>query len=160
MKVINKETGEIGYLYANKNENYNVLDENDKVLAVYETLETVVGEWQDYEEPKEPEYYWYIGYKNDISGFADNQVTATRKEIGNCFETEEEAKDALRKLKAMAKLKEFGFRFIDWELDMKTVADGKIWFDVGINTEWDAERLLELKPEVKESLDILFGGEE
>lgn len=149
MKVINKETGEIGYLYANKNENYNVLDENDKVLAVYETLEAVVGEWQDYEEPK--------------SGIKDvwfPDVIEGRNNVVISFETREEAKNAVRKLKAWKRLKELGFRFIDWELDMKTVADGKIWFDIGINTEWDAERLLELKPEVKKSLDILFGGEE
>lgn len=149
MKLVNRETGEIGYLYANKNENYNVLDENDKVLAVYETLEAVVEKWQDYEEPK--------------SGIKDvwfPDVIEGRNNVVISFETREEAKNAVRKLKAWKRLKELGFRFIDWELDMKTVADGKIWFDIGINTEWDAERLLELKPEVKESLDILFGGEE
>lgn len=149
MKLVNRETGEIGYLYANKNENYNVLDENDEVLAVYETLEAVVEKWQDYEEPK--------------SGIKDvwfPDVIEGRNNVVISFETREEAKNAVRKLKAFKRLKELGFRFIDWELDMKTVADGKIWFDVGINTEWDAERLLELKPEVKESLDILFGGEE
>lgn len=149
MKLVNKETREIGYLYANKNENYNVLDENDEVLAVYETLEAVVEKWQDYEEPK--------------SGIKDvwfPDVIEGRNNVVISFETREEAKNAVRKLKAWKRLKELGFRFIDWELDMKTVADGKIWFDVGINTEWDAERLLELKPEVKESLDILFGGEE
>lgn len=148
MKVINKETGEIGYLYANKNENYNVLDENDKVLAVYETLEAVVEKWQDYEEPK--------------SGIKDvwfPDVIEGRNNVVISFETREEAKNAVRKLKAFKRLKELGFRFIDWELDMKTIADGKIWFDVGVNTEWDAERLLELKPEVKESLDILFSQE-
>ena len=149
MKVINKETGEIGYLYANKNENYNVLDENDKVLAVYETLEAVVGEWQDYEEPK--------------SGIKDvwfPDVVEGRNNVVISFETREEAKNAVRKLKAWKRLKELGFRFVDWELDMETIADGKIWFDVGVNTEWNAEQLLELKPEAKESLDILYGGEE
>ena len=149
MKVINKETGEIGYLYANKNENYNVLDENDEVLAVYETLEAVVGEWQDYEEPK--------------SGIKDvwfPDVIEGRNNVVISFETREEAKNAVRKLKAWKRLKELGFRFVDWELDMETIADGKIWFDVGVNTEWNAEQLLELKPEAKESLDILYGGEE
>ena len=148
MKLVNKETREIGYLYANKNENYNVLDENDEVLAVYETLEAVVGEWQDYEEPK--------------SGIKDvwfPDVIEGRNNVVISFETREEAKNAVRKLKAWKRLKELGFRFIDWELDMKTVADGKIWFDIGINTEWDAERLLKSKPEAKESLDTFFGGE-
>lgn len=149
MKLKNKETGEIGYLYANKNENYNVLDENDEVLAVYETLEAVVGEWQDYEEPK--------------SGIKDvwfPDVIEGRNNVVISFETREEAKNAVRKLKAWKRLKELGFCFVDWELDMETIADGKIWFDVGVNTEWNAEQLLELKPEAKESLDILYGGEE
>lgn len=149
MKLVNKETREIGYLYANKNENYIVLDENDEVLAVYETLEAVVGEWQDYEEPK--------------SGIKDvwfPDVIEGRNNVVISFETREEAKNAVRKLKAWKRLKELGFRFVDWELDMETIADGKIWFDVGVNTEWNAEQLLELKPEAKESLDILYGGEE
>ena len=108
-------------------------------------------EWkyeEDYEEPK--------------SGIKDvwfPDVVEGRNNVVISFETREEAKNAVRKLKAWKRLKELGFRFIDWELDMKTVADGKIWFDVGINTEWDAERLLELKPEAKESLDILFSQE-
>ncbi len=76
------------------------------------------------------------------------------------LDEEEETEKAVEKLKAWKRLEERGFRFIDWELDMKTVADGKIWFDVGVNTEWDAERLLEREPKVKEDLDLLFGGEE
>lgn len=125
----------------------------------YDDLKTFTDDWEDYEEPKE---YWYIDCYGTVirSLVNDNEWDERRKEIGNYFLSREEAEKAVEKLKAMAKLKEFGFRFIDWELDMKTVADGKIWFDIGVNTEWDAERLLELKPEVKESLDILFGGEE
>lgn len=64
------------------------------------------------------EYYYYIGYKNDIrrtkyhhtSNFADNQVIMTRKEIGNCFDTIEEAEKAVEKLKAWKRLKDKGFR--------------------------------------------------
>lgn len=120
-------------------------------------------EWCDYEEPKD---FWFIDPEILIACestdplLCDKKVAIeTMKQIGNYFDSREEAEKAVEKLKAMAKLKEFGFRFIDWELDMKTIADGKIWFDIGVNTEWDAERLLELKPEVKKSLDILFGGE-
>lgn len=152
MKLVNKKTGEVVEWFNN----------TDGVFP--NSLAELNEEWEDY---KEPEEYWYIGYKNDIrktkyhhiSNFADNQVTATRKEIGNCFETEEEAKNAVKKLKAWKRLKELGFCFVDWELDMETIADGKIWFDIGVNTEWNAEQLLELKPEAKELLDIIFGGE-
>ena len=158
MKLKNKKTGEIKECvvipiddngYPNE---YQVFDKGESLAELNE-------EWCDYEEPKE---HWFIDYDGGIIPFNRNKETATdnlMKQIGNYFETEEDAEEAVEKLKAMAKLKEFGFRFIDWELDMKTVADGKIWFDVGVNTEWDAERLLELKPEVKKSLDILFSQE-
>ena len=128
---------------------------------VYHSLTELNAEWEDYEEPKE---YWYIDpmvcgvYCTKIE--KDEDLYDFNKQIGNHFETKEEAEKAVEKLKAMAKLKEFGFRFIDWELDMKTIADGKIWFDIGVNTQWDAEQLLEREPEVKKSLDLLFGGEE
>lgn len=178
MKLRNKKTGEIGNLVLNINpnrESYSVLSTEDGdticgnlVVADYDTLTELNAEWQDYEEPKD---FWYIddfmivcGTEGefttpDLASFTKKDIEKL-KEIGNYFESKEEAEKAVEKLKAWKRLKEFGFRFIDWELDMKAVADGKIWFDVGVNTEWDAERLLELKPEVKESLDILFGGEE
>lgn len=127
----------------------------------FETLKGMNEMFEDYEEPKE---YWYIDWTPEIGAYhtrdTGSDADERQKEIGNYFETKEEAELAVRKLQAWKRLKELGFRFIDWELDMKTIADGKIWFDVGVNTEWDAERLLELKPEVKESLDTLFGGEE
>lgn len=128
---------------------------------VYHSLTELNEEWEDYGD----ELFYIVsaehkdGYicalKEDYKELCD-----VAKKLGIGFETEKEARQAVEKLKAWKRLKEFGFRFIDWELDMKTVADGKIWFDVGINTEWDAERLLELKPEAKESLDLLFRGEE
>ena len=165
MKLRNKKTGEIGWLYCDHisiPKKMTVFSE-DKDLSAnhwdYKSLAELNAEWEDYEEPKE---YWHIFGTNitKTQEGLDKLYDERNKEIGNYFDTKEEAEKAVEKLKAMAKLKEFGFRFIDWELDMKAVADGKIWFDVGINTEWDAERLLELKPEVKKSLDILFGGEE
>ena len=76
------------------------------------------------------------------------------------YSTEEEAEKAVEKLKAIEILKNNGFRFVQWEFDMKAIADGKIWFDVGVNTQWNAEQLLKHRHEVKESLDLLFGGEE
>ena len=130
----------------------------------YDDLKTFTNDWED--APEEPKEYWFIDeygmVQQEIDYYYDENKSAVhdkRLEVGNYFQTKEEAEKAVEKLKAMAKLKEFGFRFIDWELDMKTIADGKIWFDIGVNTEWDAERLLELKPEVKKSLDILFSQE-
>lgn len=152
MKVVDKETGEIGrllYKPDDEEEHFVVVTSNPATTCGYKTLAELCEKWKDYEEPK--------------SGIKDvwfPDVIEGRNNVVISFETREEAKNAVRKLKAWKRLKELGFRFIDWELDIKTVADGKIWFDVGVNTEWNAEQLLELKPEAKESLDILYGGEE
>lgn len=121
MKLRNKKTGEIGYFcFANWNDPVLIIMDKDGVqLAKYNSLAEMNAEWEDVpEEPKESEHYWYIGYKNDIrrtkyhhiSDFADNQVTATRKEIGNCFESLEEAEKAVEKLKALAEAKEDGLK--------------------------------------------------
>lgn len=111
-KLMNKYTGEIGYLYANKNENYNVLDRNDKVLAVYMTLKAVGEHWEDVEESKE--HYWVIDDDGvlvcrAVGDFANEEMC---KHIGNYFENEEEAKKAVKKLEAWKRLKDKGFRFI------------------------------------------------
>ena len=169
MKLKNKKTGEIvdveslGHANSLKGKfGYQVtlswkIDEHLDACKTYNSLAELNEEWEDYEEP---ETFWYMTAWGDVKEYSQDQFAIKQKiAIGNYFETKEEAEKAVEKLKAVAKLKEFGFRFIDWELDMKTVADGKIWFDIGINTEWDAERLLELKPEAKESLDILFSQE-
>lgn len=145
MKLVNKKTGEIGYLYANKNENYNVLDENDKVLAVYGTLEAVVGEWQDYEEPK---VFWYIEGEGDIhhirAELCDELEIHTMKQIGNYFETREEAELAVRKLKAWKRLKDKGFRIT------LRGCKGNAWLQANWgNLQGDYSDVL-----------LLFGGEE
>lgn len=104
------------------------------------------------------EYYYYIGYKNDIrrtkyhhtSNFADNQVTMTRKEIGNCFDTIEEAEKAVEKLKAWKRLKDNGFNFIGktYETDKRF---GSIFYKVDEDT---------YSEDIINELDLLFGGEE
>ena len=151
MKLKNKISGEI--------KEFALFDGNE--LQGGATLESLTKEWEDYEEPKESEHYWYIGYKNDIrrtkyhhiSDFADNQVTATRKEIGNCFESLEEAEKALEKLKAWHKLMDYwGTEVLGWEIrDMPT---GGNWQTVNVKFN------VKTKKEPMELLDIVFGGEE
>ena len=163
MKLRNKKTGEIlGSLGLFIIQNPNGI--NCETITKYDSLAKLNEEWEDYEEPK---YFWFIDPEVLIACesteplLCDKKVAIeTMKQIGNYFETKEEAEKVVEKLKALKVLNDNGFRFIDWEFDMKTVADGKIWFDVGRNTVWDAEELLKLKPEVKESLDFLFGGKE
>lgn len=108
MKLKNKKTGEIWDI--------------GKVLTndypSYETLKEINEEWEDYEEPK---VYWYI---NDLDGepmkcdwrnCGKQNFTRWgeyRKQIGNYFNTQEEAEKAVEKLKAWKRLKDKGFKFI------------------------------------------------
>lgn len=160
MLLKNKKTGEIADVEIQSNCML-VTHQDGRIEQYYFDSIKDLLEWEDYEGPKvgyiiDPMEEDYVSV--DDSGYEESDVERA-KELGIWLETKEEAEKAVEKLKAWKRLKELGFRFIDWELDMKTIADGKIWFDVGINTEWDAERLLELKPEAKESLDILFSQE-
>lgn len=128
----------------------------------YHSLKELYDNWEDV--PEEPKERWFIdpiafGNIDTLTNYSEEEKENVR-ELGLDFETEEEAKKAVEKLKALTILNNNGFRIIDWELDFNSVADGKIWFDIGLNTQWDAVQLLEKKPEVKEALDTLFGGEE
>lgn len=126
MKLKNKKTGEIGNLVLNINpnrESYSVLStENgdtvcgNLVLADYDSLSDLNEEWTDYEEQKGN---WTIDPMNE-NYIDDGRYTAPDEleryeELGLKFNTEEEAEKAVEKLKAWKRLKELGFRFIDWE---------------------------------------------
>lgn len=67
-------------------------------------------------------------------------------------------KKIIKLLRAWKRLSKIGFSFIDWELDPKTIADGKIWFDLGINTTKSCEYWLK-KKEIRDAMDLLFGEE-
>jgi hypothetical protein len=76
------------------------------------------------------------------------------KEIGNYFETKEEAEKAVEKLKAWKRLKDKQFKFYGWNKGsllkslpntiMFACDDTKIW-------SWE---------DIRDDLDLLFGGEE
>ena len=102
MKLRNKKTGEINL--------------GDLHLDDFNSLAELNAEWEDYEEPKE---YWFISTTGKAHRFEgeDETYTPDRKQLGNYFETKEEAELAVRKLKAWKRLKDKGFRFIDGYLD-------------------------------------------
>ena len=53
-KLLNKKTGEIGYLLATKGlERYDIVDDNYRLLARYDFIIEVAKEWEDY-KPVEP----------------------------------------------------------------------------------------------------------
>ena len=111
--------------------------------------------------PEEPKEYWCIDWTGGINKIiplddSHDKYVQSKKEIGNYFETEEEAKKAVEKLKARQRLIKKGFRFIDWDLDDETVADGKIWFDLG-GIEESVDQALTHK-DIKDAMDLLFGS--
>jgi hypothetical protein len=101
-----------------ENEQIVVEIENENVHSTYyyKTFAEFNEEWEDYEEPKE---FWYICDFRVVHGIEGKfqftrEEIAKMKSIGNYFETEEEAKKAVEKLKALKRLKDKGFRFNAW----------------------------------------------
>ena len=142
MKLRNKKTGEIKEV-------------EPITIGGFRSIAELNKEWEDYEEPKE---YWFIDYDGGIVPFNRNKETATgnlMKQIGNYFETEEEAEKAVEKLKAWKRLKDKGFRFGGWETD----SDGDL--DCVLCNRKD--RMLFNNAEtlaMAKDLNLLFGGEE
>ena len=162
MKLRNKKTGEIGNLVLNINpnrESYSVLStENgdavcgNLVIADYNSLTKLNEEWEDYEEKG-----WYITENGEVRenrsiGIVEEE--SEYREIGNYFEAKEEAEKAVEKLKAWKRLKDKQFKFYGWNKGsllkslpntiMFACDDTKIW-------SWE---------DIRDDLDLLFGGEE
>ena len=66
---------------------------------------------------KKPKEYWYIDINGEImSDNVEDDTVKVMREIGNYFETKEEAEKAVEKLKAWKRLKDNGFEFKRWEI--------------------------------------------
>ena len=152
MKLRNKKTGEIGWLYCDHisvPKKMTVFAE-DKDLSAnhwdYASLSDLNEEWEDYEEPKGT---YFINTQGDIQfwdsrSFAYPDDWIKEKQIGNYFETKEEAEKAVEKIKAWKRLKDNGFRF-----SHHSFLDRKISYKVPVADE-----------KIGKDLDLLFGGEE
>ena len=161
MKLRNKKTGEVietdyelsvsvpdgGELYGNHTYTQ---------INGYSSIKELAEEWEDYEEPKK---YWcidtYIYELNWITEGENPDRDNFNREIGNYFETKEEAEKAVEKLKAFERLEDKGFRFGGWLFfpdsypsSQERVRDGRILFKVKNDKE------------VGGLLDTVFGGEE
>ena len=117
MKLKNKRTGEIGELQVTEKHCAVAVGNGTAScgIEIYSSLTQLFKEWEDVlEGPKE---YWFIENDGDISSIGVDEDFAeslrASKEIGNYFETKEEAEKAVGKLKALKRLKDKGFRFID-----------------------------------------------
>lgn len=131
MKLRNKKTGEVREL--------------PDGFFCGDTMKRICEEWEDYDEPKE---YYYIYANRVLKGECDGIIDNRFKEIGNYFETEEEAEQAVEKLKAWKRLKDKGFRFNGWK------CTGSISFTFD-NYCGDGQPM-----SASDYLDLLFGGEE
>ena len=124
MKLKNKISGEI--------KEFSLFDGNE--LQGVATLESLTKEWEEYEGPKGIQCIYYV---NHFDAARLNGVI-----VG--FETKEEAKKAVEKLKAWKRLKDKGFRFAGWN---RRYCDE-------INYKLDTTE------DMSKDLDLLFGGEE
>lgn len=150
MKLRNKKTGEIIELLAKPSFVKRNDDYLQSELNSFNSLTELNSEWEDYEEPKE---WWYIdihgSHKVTNNDEYYQQVKVASKEIGNYFDTREEAELAVRKLKAWKRLKdEYDFKFTGWKRDEQYSGDFIITAQDYWNTSDD------------KLLDLLFGAEE
>lgn len=153
MQLRNKKTGEIVELLEIvriddvSNEFYLRLSDNEgRTFKVgFNSLAELNAEWKDYEEPKE---YWYIDYDGGILCGETDGLLAEKmmKSIGNHFNTLEEAKKAVEKLKAVKRLKDKGFKFDEYHIPA-----GEIHFNMSIQRE-DMDDFIK-------DMNICFGGE-
>jgi hypothetical protein len=120
MKLRNKKTDEVkevivgGYPVTGKTKMWEC-DETDcnsmegyRLLGTYETLAELNEEWEDYDDTKD---HWCISFSGEakqICKYADSDDIVQCKEIGNYFETKEEAETALEVLKIWKRLKDKG----------------------------------------------------
>ena len=158
MKLRNKKTGEIveaheidlidNYVYLR------IFRAGDYDTKQYNSLAELNKEWEDYEELK---VFWYIEGDGDIhhirTELCDELEIHTMKQIGNYFETKEEAEKAVEKLKAWKRLKDKGFRFGGHDdRDRGQLGDIVIYAEMP-TFEYDDDS-------TRDDLDLLFGGEE
>lgn len=129
MKLRNKKTGEIGKILKQLSEDNQLEVITDTKLYVVKTIAELNEDWEDYEESKR----YFIDCDGEVYEHARlNDFELDRvSNIGNLFETKEEAKQAVEKLKAWKRLKDKGFRF-------KGGNDGCIEYETDI-TNWSMQ---------------------
>ena len=147
MKLRNKKTGEILDLGSFIIKNPNRI--NCESIMNYDSLSELNEDWEDYEEQQS--YWYYDTTSNDVEETYALVSVEKDKEIGNYFETKEEAEKAVEKFKAWKRLKDKGFRFHEWYKP-----DGCEPF-ICIETNISKEDVYNW--ELYKDLDLLFGGE-
>ena len=154
MKLRNKKTGEIGRLLPYGGEDGKIwvwIDNMSRPEYRYNSLAELNAEWEDCEEPKT---HWMIDTSilepvREIAG----QPYEIDREIGNWFNSKEEAELAVRKLKAWKRLKDKGIKIIDYECCGGVNKKGEFLGEVKVTIDvpQDVDKYL---------FETLFGGEE
>ena len=135
-----------------KRDNPELYDEILKLRRMSEDYDMeLLEKWEEIEE--EPKKFWCVLDNGNIAMSDDtDEDLEANKEIGNYFETREEAEKAVEKLKAWERLKDKGFRFEYWayKMDEPEIENHTHFKIVGVCE--DGVRF--------DDLDLLFGGEE
>ena len=158
MKLRNKKTGEIletARSSAVNKDKFRIYDELSDKYYNYNSLAELNEDWEDYEEPKEHYFiaeYGEVFSLNEYEGLNNVANPEDYKAIGNYFDSEEEAKKAVEKLKAWKRLKDKGFRFHEWY--KPDGCEPFIVVETNINLD-DVDN-----KNLQKDLDLLFGGEE
>lgn len=153
MRLKNKRTGEIGYLYEHSlTQDIIIVYDVKGIVGKYTSLAELNEEWEDYEESKGN---WTIDPINedciDDGRYTTPDELERYEELGLKFNTREEAELAVRKLKAWKRLKDDG---ITYSLDE---GDGTPYIIIHSKEEkGPVQKVLR----VLEDLTLLFGGEE
>ena len=128
----------------------------------YDNLQEMYEKWED--APEEPKTFWAISWAGEPEEYdakkTPQELKDMAKQIGNYFETKEEAEKAVEKLKAWKRLKDKGFRFCGLMEDYTRITGGYfparngrryLQFNKSEEDEWLKENW--------EDLDLLFGGD-
>ena len=157
MRLRNKKTGEIlgnfgSFIIQNPN------GINCEAITKYNSLAELNEEWED--APEEPKGYWFIDSLGEVhehtkdTQMLDIEQTAVEDwhlNIGNYFETREEAEKAVEKLKALKRLKDNGFEFDGIRLEgSNCLIKTKLKDDTGVTFD-HAQQFYE-------DVVLLFGG--
>ena len=149
MKLRNKKTWEIGWLYCDHisiPKKMTVFAEERNLASKhwdYTSLAELNAEWEDApEEPKGIQCIYYVNHFDTVK--LDGVIVG--------FGSKEEAELAVRKLKAWTRLEDKGFRFTAWK--------NGIFLDGTIAGQVRYEFPIDNKDDIEADLDLLFSGED
>ena len=88
----------------------------------------VIEDKKQWWEPKNKDLYWYISNEGEIHSWNFNKKFNTSSlNFGNCFQTEEQAKFMVEKLKVIHELEKFAFENNEKEIDWNDVNQTKYY---------------------------------